>query len=666
MTVSRTKLVGMALVIFTVTVWLFWPSVHGGFLTGMDDDGYLQQEVRVKGLTWEAVKWAFTTTEPYYHPLPRLSYALDYQIWGRNAAGRHATSVVLHALNAALVFGFLWTLLGAAPLTTGERLAMALGVAVVFATHPLQAESVAWMSVRTQLLCTTFGIGSLWAYAARRRRWVVWGLYVAALLCKPTAVSFPFVMLAMDYFPLRRHEQLGWGRLLRKKAVLMVLGVLAAAVTIITESRKGGMMLPLETVTLSQRVLLMFLSLAFYPWKLVWPARLSPWYPLRLGIALGQPLAFASMLCVAIVTVLSVRHRRRTPALAAGWVAYVMLVLPVSGLMQRNSPAVALRYAYLAMLPLLLLGGGAVVWAWRRSATVVRVGLVGLLTCELCVFGLLTRRLIPIWHEDETLWRAVLVQFPDSDIANRLLALGLLGQGRAREALEYAQRDVELVPQLCLSHNNLGLVLAALGRLPDAIREYEEALRLNPDYAEAHVNLGVALAKVGKPDDAIRHYQEALRLKPDWAEAHINLGNALLTQGKGRDAMAHYEEALRLNPDSAEAHMSLGSALLMQGRVPEAIGRYEEALRLNPDSAEAHDNLGIALAQAGKLPEAMKHWEQALKLKPDDVEAHMNLGKALQGQGRVPEAIAHYEQALKLRPDYVPARNALTRLQAGQ
>ncbi len=159
MTVSRTKLVGIALVIFAVTVWLFWPSVHNGFLTRMDDDEYLRQAVRLNGLTWNAVRWAFTTTQPYYHPLPRLSHVLDYQIWGKNAAGHHATSIVVHALNAALVFGFLWTLLGAASLTTGERLTMAVCVAVAFAIHPFQAESVAWISGRTQLLCTTFGIG---------------------------------------------------------------------------------------------------------------------------------------------------------------------------------------------------------------------------------------------------------------------------------------------------------------------------------------------------------------------------------------------------------------------------------------------------------------------------------------------------------------------------
>ncbi|MGO9610495.1 MAG: hypothetical protein ACLPT4_12730, partial [Verrucomicrobiia bacterium] len=209
MNVSRIKLVGVALVLFAGALWLHWPSVHGEFLT-VDDVEYLRQSERWNGLTWNAVKWAFTCTDSYYHPLARLSHVLDYQIWGKNAAGHHAAGVFLHALNAALVFGFLWTLLGATSLATGERLMLALWVAAVFAIHPLQVESVAWISGRTQVLCTTFGIACLWAYAAGSRRWVVWGLYVGALLCKPMAVSLPFVMLAIDYFPLRRHEQSGW------------------------------------------------------------------------------------------------------------------------------------------------------------------------------------------------------------------------------------------------------------------------------------------------------------------------------------------------------------------------------------------------------------------------------------------------------------------------
>jgi hypothetical protein len=551
--ISRTTLVGVALAVFAGTIWLYWPSVQGEFLTRMDDDEYLRQSVRLNGLTWKAVTWAFTTTQPYYHPLPRLSHLLDYQIWGRNAAGHHATSVVVHALNAALLFGFLWTLLGAAGLTTGERLAMALGVAVAFAIHPFQVESVAWMSGRTQLLCTTLGIGCVWAYVAGARRWAVWGLFVAALLCKPMAVSLPFVMLAIDYFPLRRHEQIGWGQLLREKAGAMALAGVAAAAAVVTEAQAGGLIVSVEALPVSQRVWVVFRSLAFYPWRLVCPVHLSPFYPLPSGHAMGQWAAILSLAGVVVVTGLVIRERQRMPAAVAGWVAYVILVLPVSGLTQTGLSAASQRYAYLAMVPLLLLAGGAVVWLWRRSATVVHLGLAALLACEMCVFGVRTRSLIPVWHDDETLWRTVLAQYPDSVVANNAMVLILFGRHKLGEALECAQRYVELMPQLAESHNNLGFVLAAKGRIAEARDEYVRALRLKPDYPEAHNNLGNTLAQMGKLDEAMRQYEVALRLKPKYVDARLGMGSALFLLGRRDGAIGQYEEALKLNPDLAIA-----------------------------------------------------------------------------------------------------------------
>ncbi len=513
MTVSRTKLVGVALVIFAVTVWLYWPSTHGEFLNG-DDNEYLRQSVRLNGLTWNAVKWAFTCTDDYYQPLVRLSHVLEYQIWGRNAAGHHVVSVVVHALNAALVFGFLWTLLGAAPLTTGERLAMAAGVATAFAIHPLQMESVDWVAGRTQLLCTTFGMACLWAYAGGARRWMVWGLYVAALLCKPMAVSFPFVMLAIDYYPLRRYERLGWGWLLREKATWIALAVVAGLATMITKSQMRQI-IPLAAVPLSQRALLAFESLTFYPMKLLWTSHLSPYYPLRLGLSLDQWPVLASVLIVVIITAVVVLERRRLPALAAAWGAYVMLVLPVSGLVLTGTQVVAPRYAYVAILPLLVVVGGAAVWVWRRSGTVARVALVGFLGCMLWSFGSYSRSLISVWSNDETWWRAALVEFPDSEMANRCLAGALLAQDRASEALEYAQRDVEIAPRLNTAHYNLAIVLERVGRIDEAIQQYEQTLRIKPDFVEVREDLGNALLRSGRASEAIEQYEEVLRVDPD-------------------------------------------------------------------------------------------------------------------------------------------------------
>ena len=618
------------MVIFSGALWLYWPSVAGGFLTRMDDDEYLRQSERWQGLSWGAIRWAFTSTEPYYQPLPRLSHVLDYQLWGTNAEGHHATSVLVHALNVVLVFGFIWTLLGAAAtLKAEERLAVALGVAVVFAIHPLQVESVAWMSGRTQLLCSMFGIGSLWAYVAGTRRWVVWALFVAALFCKPMAVSLPFAMLALDYFLLRQDGKLTRGRLLRRNAAFIVVGVAAAVATIATESRVGGLLVPLEALRPSQRVLLTLQSLMFYPWKLVWPMRLSPYYPRAAEISLLQPMVLASLIGVAAITALCFWYRRRVPALAAGWGTYALFVLPVSGLAATGGQAVADRYAYLAILPLVVLAGGAGVWLWRRCPAIGRCVLVGLLAGELVFFGVRTRAQIPVWHDDETLWRGVLAQFPDSDQANEMLAQALLSQNRIPEALAHARHATEVSPS-----------------------------------AETYRNVGIILAKAGNTQEAIREFEMALQLKPNMADTHCNLAVALQRSGRLDEAIAHYEEAVRIDPDYADAHYDLGTALVRVNRTSEAVQEWETTLRINPDHAMAQANIGVALEQGGQVEDAVAHYKQALRINPDLAAVHFDLGNALVRLGRVPEAIQHYEEALRISPDYIAARNALTRLQA--
>jgi tetratricopeptide (TPR) repeat protein len=653
MKVTRTMFLGVALAILAATVWLHWPAVNCGFLTRMDDDEYLRLSMHWQGLSWGAVRWAFTSAEPYYQPLPRLSHVLDYQLWGTNARGHHATSVAIHAFNAALVFGFLWTLLGVAAvsLTTSERLALAIGVAVAFAIHPLQVESVAWMSGRTQLLCTTFGIGSLWAYAGGARRRVVWALFVAALFCKPLAVSLPFAMLALDYLLMWRDQKLSWGRLLRRNAALIAVGVAAAVVTIITESRAGGLLVPFEVIRPSQRVLLTAQSMMFYPWKLVWPVRLSPYYPRSSDISLSQPFAFASLLGVVMITALCLGYRRRAPVLLAGWGTYGLFILPVSGLTPTGGQAVADRYAYLAMLPLLVLAGGGLLGLWRAThrrgrpgssktadatervppykkfALIARCGLACMLAGELLFFGIRTRAQTLVWRNDETLWRGVLAQFPDSDQANEMLAQALLNQNRTSEALAYAQHAVEVAPS-----------------------------------AETHRNLGIALAQAGKIQEAIGEFNLALQFKPDMADTHCLLGIELQKDGKFEEAVGHYQQALRVNPGYAEAHYNLGVALVRLDHAPEAMAQWEEALRIDPEYAEAHGNLGVALEQAGKLKEAVTHYEQALRISPDIAVMHYDLGNALVRLGRVPEAIQHYEEALRLKPDYAEARSALARL----
>jgi tetratricopeptide (TPR) repeat protein len=230
------------------------------------------------------------------------------------------------------------------------------------------------------------------------------------------------------------------------------------------------------------------------------------------------------------------------------------------------------RYAYLAMLPLLVLAGSATVWLWRRCSMIARCGLACLLVGELFFFGIRTRVQTLVWRDDETLWRGVLAQFPNSDLANEMLAQSLLNQNRIPEAVGYARRAAEVAPS-----------------------------------AETHRNLGIALTQAGEIQEAIGEFNLALQIKPDMADAHCHLGVVLQREGKLDEAIGHYEEALRVNPDYAEAHYNLGTALVRLDRVPEAIAQWEEALRIRPDYAEAHANLGVALEEAGKLEDAVGH-----------------------------------------------------------
>jgi tetratricopeptide (TPR) repeat protein len=578
---------------------------------------------------------------------------LDYQIWGTKAAGHHATSVILHALNAVLLFGFLWTLLAKTSLTMRERLILAWGVAAVFAIHPLQNESVAWMAGRTQLLCTFFLLGGLWAYVAGRRRWMVWVFYIAALLSKPMAVSMPFLMLAIDYFPLRRHQQSGWRRLVCEKAGMVLLAAAAGIATILTKSEGhiATMVLPA-----SVQVFRMFESLAFYLWKLVWPTHLSPTYPIPWGLSLWQPPVLASVVIVALITAAAVLQRQRLPMFAAAWGAYLALVLPISGLMSQAAQMLAQRYAYLAMVPLLLLAGGAVVWLLRRSSRSVSIILICLLSGQLVVLAVRTRELIPDWRNDEAMWRATWAEFPDSATANLWLATELLDENRASEALPYAQRAVNLGPEIWDAHVRFGLVLNSLGRPKEAIEQQEQALRINPNCAMAKFGLGAALVQLGQPEEGIREYEAALRLDPKLDGAHNNLGIALLQVGKVPEAIDHFQQAVRIDPSFVEAYNNLGLALAQVGKMQDAIREYEQAIQIRPDSPEAHYNLGNAYLQLGKPEKAIPEYEQAIRIRPDYADAHNNLGLALARLGTMQEAIEHYQQALRIKPDFAAAQ----------
>ncbi len=508
-----------AVLVALLVVLAFWPCLRNGF-THWDDDIYLE------GAAQHGVGWAWTTTRVYYHPLTWWSHMLDLKLWGRNPVPHHAVNVLLHALNAGLVVWLAWLLT--------RQLPLAVWVGVGFAIHPLQVESVAWIAERKNVLCGFFSLLALILYL-RGRWWPMVAAYVAALLSKPMAVPLPLVMMAMDYFPNGRR---GW-RIVTEKWLLLVL---AAGITVLAfHGQIGTGALRTHELSALERVFVAARSLVFYLWKIVWPAWLSPFYPLGENLRLAQAEFIVPVILCAGITA----GVWRVAAGRAAWLAYVALVLPVSGLFQAGGQAVADRFAYLAMIPVLLVIGG-VVLKWRRLGPVVLAGFASWWVVR-------TEQQIPVWHDDATLWQAVVTHYPQSRVAYRLLADALIEQRRFDEALPVAEHAAQVAndeTELTLLGRDFGVLtewFIEQRNFAAAARAARGAVGLMPDNLAARSALGLALLKTGQYAEAV----EQLRDVPLPA-ARYNLACAYARLGRLEDARAALDEAVALEPKFAE------------------------------------------------------------------------------------------------------------------
>jgi protein O-mannosyl-transferase len=604
----------MAVLLVLVTMALYWPATRCDFVT-YDDYMYVSDNPHVtSGLTLENARWAFGSDyAANWHPITWLSHMLDCQMVGLNAWGHHLSSGLLHALNAALVFALLQRMTGAAW--------RSLLVAALFALHPLRVESVAWVSERKDVLSGFFGLLALMAYAryaeARSLKSKVQSLkpeagtedaesgmskpatrnmhhatrithhvlrltpqacafYLLSLFCfalglmsKPMLVTWPCVMLLLDYWPLRRLDlstlhtaRSTLLRLVREKTPFFVLAVAASVVTFVVQQR-GGAVAAVESLPLGARVGNALISYGRYLGKLFWPTELAVYYPHPGHWSLGK-MVLAGGLILGF-SVLFFMQRRRAPYLLMGWLWFLGALVPVIGLVQVGEQAMADRYSYLPLLGVLIFSvWGACELSWRWRYQVLALSGAGGAAIVLCLA--LTRQQIGYWQDGETLFR---------------------------HALEVTENN-------CMAHNNLGIALALKGQIDEALRQYQAAIRLKSDNAEAHYNLGLALDLKGQIDEAMRQFQEALRLKPDYADAHNNFGLALERKGQTDEAIGQFQTALRLKPDHAEAHNNLGIAFYQQRRTGEAIRQFQEALRLKPDFPRARKNLDVVLATGAR------------------------------------------------------------------
>ena len=695
---GRTALVCALLAV--ITLGAYWPVVLNNF-NSYDDPLYVTANAHVqRGLSWEGLAWAFGRLHgdsTYWHPVTWISHMVDCQLYGLKPAGHHLSNLLFHTLNTVLVFLVFRRMTGAF-----WRCAVLAGL---FALHPLQVDTVAWVAERKNLLSTLFWLLTLWTYAyyAERRSLkskvqspkskvrsqraessignpaavsihslslvyylLSLGFFALGLMCKPVLVTLPLVMLLLDYWPLERTAALGktgkkwdkargWAWLVAEKMPFMALAALSSLVTVLGH-RQMGVLVSAARLPLDVRLENGLVSYVRYIGKAIWPSDLAVFYPYSgtwpMGSVVGCGLLLLAVSSVAILTA------RSRPYLLVGWFWFLGVLVPFIGVIQAGAQAMADRFAYVPLMGLFL----ALVWGahevaarWRyRAVAWSAASLAAALPCIA-----LTRQQIGYWKDDESLFGYALAVTQNNDLAHYNLGSKLVSKGAFDQAIPHYEEAVRINPREDDAHSSLGYALARQHKFAEAIQQFEEALRLKPDDAEAHNNLGNLLARTGRVPEAILHYSEALRLDASYPEAQYNLGLALASLGSFREAAPHFQEVIRLNPNHPSARRKLDQALAAQHTLDTAIERYREALRSKPDYARAHSDLGRALVQAGQVDEGIEQCAEATRLEPKSAEAHYHLGMALARKEELERAAEQFGVAVELDPAFAAAHYQL-------
>jgi tetratricopeptide (TPR) repeat protein len=598
------------LMVALCTFVAFIPTLSNSWVTWDDDRNFLDN-LQYRGLDGTHLHWMWTTFHMgHYIPFSWMTLGLDYELWGMDARGYHLTNLLLHCVNAVLVYFIAKRILAlAAPNEAREprKLIVASAFAALFfSIHPLRVESVAWATERRDVLSGCFFWAAALTYLRyavnpdreRRWYWATLGLYACAMLSKATSITLPALLVLLNVYPLRRLGGAnGWWTRSARRVYLEVLpvGVIslgAIPVTLIA-------LAPPNQLSFAAKIAVSAYSLAFYVWKTVLPFGLSPLYEMPVHVSPTEPRFIASYVAVIALVAAAWALRRRWPSVPMALLGFLAVVFPLLGIVQNGPQIAADRYTYHAAPALAVLAGGAVLWLLGgRLASFVRPA--G--SFVILALGVLTWRQTTVWHDPSTFWTYVLQHDPRSSIAETALGTLLVRDGRYAEAIPHLEHATQLDPGYAEGHDNYGIALSNLGRLDEAIAQFRIAIAHSPRNHESHNNLGIALARQGQLQPAIEEYRAALAINPDYADAHTNWGNALLRLGQPDSAIAHYREAVRLRPDLSGAHLNWGVALAQEGRYAEAIDHFRAALAADPGNADARMYLDRATQLSAPRP----------------------------------------------------------------
>lgn len=605
-----------------VTFAVYLPVINCQFVN-YDDDVYVVNNPHVlSGLSWDNIKWAFTAAHyTYWQPLTWLSYMLDCTLFGLNAGASHLINVGFHAANTVLLFIVLGRL-------TKSAWPSAFAAAL-FALHPLHVESVAWIAERRDVLSTLFWLLTMLFYARYAERpsagryLATAAAFILGILSKPMLVTLPFVLLLLDYWPLRRFGGAKYriGRLLLEKVPFIILSAIVSAVTFVTSQKVGAVVL----IPLKERIVNAVCSYLIYIEKMFWPVNLAVFYPHPTGY-LPDSRVVVPAIALILITVFVIYYGRRYKYLLMGWLWYLGTLVPVIGIVQVSSQAMADRYTYVSFIGLFIIISFGLSDLLRKMPfkkfIFTAAGVALLLAC-----ALVTSAQLKYWKDSLSLFERALQVVKSSYGADSCLSESLIN-----------------VPNSPIIYNNFGNALRQMGKLDEAIKYYRFALELDPYFSISRYNLGQSLVDKGKYEEAIKQYKIYLGCdvnadvpgdKANAVMALSNLGYALVQSGKADEAIKYYRLALEMDSNDILTHGRYALAFSSLGRIDEAIEQCRIVLKAIPNDAEMHNNLGILFQAKGGLEQAAESYRRALKIDPGFQKARDNL-EALTKQKKGP------------------------------
>jgi tetratricopeptide (TPR) repeat protein len=626
---------GICAVLAGITWLVFGQTVAHQFVN-YDDPQYVHENAKVvAGISPENVFWAFThTVGGNWHPLTVISHMSDCQLYGLNAGGHHFTNVLLHTIAVILLFFVLRKMTA-----TSWQSAF---VAALFAIHPLHVESVAWISERKDVLSAVFLMFALGAYIRYVRTLsltpylLLLLVFVLGLMSKPMLVTVPFILLLLDYWPLKRlapdvaaksdhprsvEKRTNLRRIIIEKVPLLFLSLASCAATLLAQRQFID---PIGHLSLMDRLGNAAVATVGYLRQLVWPSGLSVFYPHpRHSLSVVQGLM--ATLFLFAVSAATFTYRRKYPYFLTGWFWFLGMLVPVSGIVQVGEQARADRYTYLPQIGLYVLTTWFVadaVSSWRRRQ---RMLLATTMAASIVLLVCIAWKQTTYWRDGRALWMHALAVNPQNDTAHIGLCDLDLRENRLDDAIFHARKALEIRPDSPDARSHLAVALSASGQNEEASIHFQKILEAHQSRPRVHYNLATLLLNTGQLDEAIAEFEKELRIQPEFVEAHNNLGIALTSKGELDRALAHFAKTIELDPRLPKVHQNIAMILLRQGHVDQAIVHLQKELRVNPASAGAHNDLGIAWSQQGRIDQAIDEWQKTLKLQPGNLTAYCNL-----------------------------------------